>query len=64
MELAGQHCLGDHNRSNISLHNYERMDEGMVFVLHTQWLELSAGWSAPRIAPAGQPVVGLEAARG
>lgn len=29
---------------NISSHNYDRLEEGMVFVLHPQWLEpLSAG---------------------
>jgi Xaa-Pro aminopeptidase len=35
---------GGQNSFNISSHNYDRMEEGMVFVLHTQWLEpLSAG---------------------
>jgi len=30
---------GGQNSFNISSHNYDRMEEGMVFVLHTQWLE-------------------------
>ncbi|MDR6192549.1 DNA-binding transcriptional LysR family regulator [Agrobacterium pusense] len=35
---------GGQNSFNISSHNYDRMEEGMVFVLHAQWLEpLSAG---------------------
>lgn len=35
---------GAQNSFNISSHNYDRLEEGMVFVLHTQWLEpLSAG---------------------
>ncbi|CAN7203338.1 Xaa-Pro peptidase family protein [Rhizobium leguminosarum] len=35
---------GGQNSFNISSHNYDRIEEGMVFVLHTQWLEpLSAG---------------------
>ncbi|MDQ8022301.1 MAG: Xaa-Pro peptidase family protein [Moraxellaceae bacterium] len=35
---------GGSNSFNISSHNYDRLEEGMVFVLHTQWLEpLSAG---------------------
>lgn len=35
---------GGQNSFNISSHNYDRLEEGMVFVLHTQWLEpLSAG---------------------
>lgn len=32
------------NNFNISSHNYDRLEQGMVLVLHTQWLEsLSAG---------------------
>jgi len=35
---------GAQNSFNISSHNYDTLEEGMVFVLHTQWLEpLSAG---------------------
>lgn len=35
---------GGQNSFNVSSHNYDRLEEGMVFVLHTQWLEaLSAG---------------------
>jgi len=35
---------GGQNAFNISSHNHDRLEEGMVFVLHTQWLEpLSAG---------------------
>ncbi|ROR09866.1 M24 family metallopeptidase [Erwinia sp. JUb26] len=35
---------GGQNSFNISSHNYDRLETGMVFVLHTQWLEpLSAG---------------------
>ena len=35
---------GAQNSFNISSHNYDRLEEGMVFVLHAQWLEpLSAG---------------------
>ena len=35
---------GANNSFNISSHNYDRLEEGMIFVLHTQWLEpLSAG---------------------
>ncbi|SDF87810.1 M24 family metallopeptidase [Alloyangia pacifica] len=35
---------GGQNAFNISSHNYDRLEEGMVFVLHTQWLEpMSAG---------------------
>ncbi|MEZ0214163.1 MAG: M24 family metallopeptidase [Xanthobacteraceae bacterium] len=35
---------GSQNSFNISSHNYDRLEEGMVFVLHAQWLEpLSAG---------------------
>jgi len=35
---------GGQNSFNISSHNYDRLEEGMVFVLHTQWLEAqSAG---------------------
>ena len=35
---------GGQNSFNISSHNYDRLEEGMVFVLHTQWLEpLKAG---------------------
>ncbi len=30
---------GGQNAFNISSHNYDRAEEGMVFVLHTQWLE-------------------------
>jgi Xaa-Pro aminopeptidase len=32
------------NNYNVSSHNYDVLEEGMVFVLHTQWLEpLKAG---------------------
>lgn len=35
---------GGQNAFNISSHNYDRLEEGMVFVLHAQWLEpLQAG---------------------
>ncbi|KGD74869.1 Xaa-Pro dipeptidase [Tatumella morbirosei] len=35
---------GAQNSFNISSHNYDRLEKGMVFVLHTQWLEpLAAG---------------------
>ncbi|ADU68523.1 M24 family metallopeptidase [Pantoea sp. At-9b] len=35
---------GAQNSFNISSHNYDRLEEGMVFVLHSQWLEpLAAG---------------------
>lgn len=35
---------GGSNSFNVSSHNYDRFEEGMVFVLHTQWLEAqSAG---------------------
>lgn len=35
---------GSQNSFNVSSHNYDRLEEGMIFVLHTQWLEpLSAG---------------------
>ena len=35
---------GGQNAFNVSSHNYDKLEEGMVFVLHTQWLEpLSAG---------------------
>lgn len=35
---------GAHNAFNVSSHNNDRLEAGMVFVLHTQWLEpLSAG---------------------
>ncbi|WP_421505951.1 M24 family metallopeptidase [Erwinia rhapontici] len=35
---------GGQNSFNISSHNYDRLEEGMIFVMHTQWLEpLSAG---------------------
>lgn len=35
---------GGQNAFNISSHNYDRLEEGMVFVMHTQWLEpMSAG---------------------
>ena len=30
---------GGQNAYNISSHNYDRLEEGMIFVLHTQWLE-------------------------
>jgi len=30
---------GGQNAFNIASHNYDRLEEGMVFVLHTQWLE-------------------------
>ena len=35
---------GAHNSFNVTSNNYDRLEEGMVFVLHTQWLEAeSAG---------------------
>ena len=35
---------GGQNAFNVASHNFDRLEEGMVFVLHTQWLEpLSAG---------------------
>jgi len=35
---------GGPNSFNVSSHNYDRLEEGMVFVLHTQWVEpLKAG---------------------
>jgi len=35
---------GAQNSFNVSSHNYDRLEEGMIFVLHTQYLEpLSAG---------------------
>lgn len=35
---------GAQNSFNVSSHNFDRLEEGMVFVLHTQWLEAqSAG---------------------
>lgn len=35
---------GAGNSFNVASHNYDRLEEGMVFVLHTQWLEpLCAG---------------------
>ncbi|WP_210240386.1 M24 family metallopeptidase [Amaricoccus solimangrovi] len=35
---------GGQNADNISSHNYDRLEEGMIFVPHTQWLEpMSAG---------------------
>jgi Xaa-Pro aminopeptidase len=35
---------GGQNAFNIASHNYDRLEEGMVFVLHAQWLEpMSAG---------------------
>jgi Xaa-Pro aminopeptidase len=35
---------GAQNAFNVSSHNHDVLEEGMVFVLHTQWLEpLSAG---------------------
>lgn len=35
---------GSRTSYNVSSHNYDRLEEGMVFVLHAQWLEaLSAG---------------------
>ncbi|MET0745322.1 MAG: Xaa-Pro peptidase family protein [Microvirga sp.] len=35
---------GAGNSFNVSSHNHDRLEEGMVFVLHTQWLEpLAAG---------------------
>jgi Xaa-Pro aminopeptidase len=35
---------GAGNSYNIAAHNYDRLEEGMVFVLHAQWLEpLAAG---------------------
>jgi len=46
--LAGPHnpnlghsvgMAGGQNAFNISSHNFDRLEEGMVFVLHTQWLE-------------------------
>ncbi|WP_138471379.1 Xaa-Pro peptidase family protein [Poseidonocella sp. HB161398] len=30
---------GGQNAFNISSHNYDKLEEGMVFVMHTQWLE-------------------------
>lgn len=30
---------GGQNAYNISSHNYDRLEEGMIFVLHAQWLE-------------------------
>jgi Xaa-Pro aminopeptidase len=30
---------GFSNGFNVSSHNYDRLEEGMVFVLHTQWIE-------------------------
>ena len=37
---------GGQNAYNISSHNYDRLEEGMIFVPHTQWLErMSAGWN-------------------
>jgi Xaa-Pro aminopeptidase len=30
---------GAQNAYNVSSHNFDRLEEGMVFVLHTQWLE-------------------------
>jgi Xaa-Pro aminopeptidase len=30
---------GFSNGYNVSSHNYDRLEEGMVFVLHTQWIE-------------------------
>lgn len=30
---------GGQNAFNISSHNYDRLEEGMVFVMHTQWLD-------------------------
>lgn len=30
---------GGQNGFNVSSHNHDRLEEGMVFVLHTQWLE-------------------------
>ncbi|WP_293864663.1 Xaa-Pro peptidase family protein [uncultured Alsobacter sp.] len=30
---------GSSNSFNVSSHNYDRLEEGMVFVLHTQWVE-------------------------
>lgn len=30
---------GAQNAFNVSSHNYDRLEQGMVFVLHTQWLE-------------------------
>ena len=35
---------GAQNSFNVSSHNFDRLEEGMIFVLHTQYLEpLSAG---------------------
>ena len=34
---------GAQNSFNVSSHNYDRLEEGMVFVLHTQWLEAAVG---------------------
>lgn len=35
---------GAGNSFNVASHNYDRLEEGMIFVLHTQWLEpLAAG---------------------
>lgn len=30
---------GSSNSFNVSSHNYDRLEEGMIFVLHTQWVE-------------------------
>ncbi len=30
---------GAGNSFNVASHNYDRLEEGMVFVLHTQWVE-------------------------
>ena len=30
---------GGPNSFNVSSHNYDRLEPGMVFVLHTQWVE-------------------------
>jgi Xaa-Pro aminopeptidase len=30
---------GSQNSFNISSHNYDRLEEGMIFALHTQWFE-------------------------
>ncbi|UJW87001.1 M24 family metallopeptidase [Devosia sp. SL43] len=30
---------GAQNSFNVSSHNFDRLEEGMIFVLHTQWLE-------------------------
>ena len=34
---------GGQNSFNVASHNYDRLEEGMVFVLHTQWLEAAVG---------------------